>query len=261
MTEQKDSACAARFVASPNHGARAAEAAIDCLILHYTGMTTAAAALTQLCSEAAQVSSHYFIDEDGTVLQLVPEARRAWHAGKSSWKGQTDLNSSSIGIEIVNGGHDGGLPDFPAIQIEAVINLCRDICARHNIPAERVLAHSDIAPGRKIDPGEKFPWSTLHAHGVGHWVKPAPLGKGAALNIGASGPDVAALRSQLAQYGYAIAPGDIYDEATQTIVSAFQLHFRPARIDGLADLSTRETLHALIEALPYSAATIYPAGS
>ena len=145
------------------------------IVLHYTGMKSGEEALARLTDPAAKVSSHYLVHEDGRIDQLVPEARRAWHAGLSSWKGVADINSCSIGIEIVNPGHEFGYRDFPDAQIEAVISLCRDIIARHRIPNARVLAHSDVAPARKQDPGEKFPWARLAASGVGLWVEPSPL--------------------------------------------------------------------------------------
>jgi N-acetylmuramoyl-L-alanine amidase len=249
MADRPDSPLAARVCASPNHGDRK-EREIDSLILHYTGMPTSAGALAWLCNPAAQVSCHYFVEEDGTILQLVPEARRAWHAGASKWKLDDDINSGSIGVEIVNPGHDGGLPPFPDPQIEAVIALCRDICARNGIAPERVLAHSDVAPARKIDPGEKFPWDRLAAHGVGHWVEPAPIIPGPSLAKGAVGPDVAALRAALSIYGYDLAITVDYDADMKTVVSAFQRHFRPGNVDGVADVSTRDTLRRLIAALP-----------
>jgi N-acetylmuramoyl-L-alanine amidase len=145
----------AAVIPSPNHDER--KLGVDLLLLHYTGMKTAADARARLIDPAAKVSSHYLVDEDGGIAQLVPEARRAWHAGLSSWKSVTDINSCSVGIEIVNPGHEFGYRDFPEAQIEAVIALCRDIVARHSIPARRVLAHSDVAPARKEDPGERFP--------------------------------------------------------------------------------------------------------
>ncbi len=247
MTDETDSPLASRFCPSPNHGERKAGRAIDCIVLHYTGMPTSEAALARLRDEAAQVSCHYFVEEDGTILQLVPEDRRAWHAGLSTWKGESDLNSTSIGVEIVNPGHDGGLPPFPRAQIDAVIALCQDIRARRAIPPERVLAHSDIAPGRKIDPGENFPWDILFEHGLGSWVPPTPLVDGEPLKPGDSGPRVAALRADLARHGYGLGPGEDYDEATKTVVAAFQRRFRPARVDGLADASTLDTLRRLVE--------------
>ncbi len=186
---------------SPNHGERLTGPA-DALILHYTGMATGEAALDLLCSPVAQVSCHYFVWEDGRIWQLVPEARRAWHAGRSFWAGETDMNSRSIGIEIVNPGHDGGAPPFPDAQIDAVDRLVPRHRARLDIPPERVLAHSDIAPGRKIDPGEIFPWRRLHEAGVGHWVAPAPIRPGPVYEPGAMGPPVAALQTLLARFGY-----------------------------------------------------------
>lgn len=145
---------------SPNHGERLDVVGPDIILLHYTGMTTADGALSWLCNPESQVSSHYFVFEDGRVIQMVPETRRAWHAGKSTWAGDQDINSRSIGIEIANQGHPGGLPEFPKKQVDAVIELCRDCGQRWNIAPERVLAHSDVAPIRKVDPGEKFPWTS-----------------------------------------------------------------------------------------------------
>jgi len=237
-----DTPHAADFRPSPNHGARLRP--ISSLILHYTGMPTAAAALEQLTRVESQVSSHYFVDEDGTILQLVPEARRAWHAGRSFWAGEEDLNSASIGIEIVHPGHDDPR-SFPDRQIEAVAALCRDICARQGIAPRRVLGHSDIAIGRKIDPGEFFPWKALAEQGVGHYVAPAPIVGGAALETGASGAEVRDLQKALADYGYRIDVSGDYDEASAAVVAAFQRHFRPVLIDGRADSSTLTTLRAL----------------
>lgn len=236
---------------SPNHGERRNGLKPSILLLHYTGMQTAEDALARLCSPLSQVSSHYLVHEDGHIVQMVPEAQRAWHAGPESWAGRTDINSRSIGIEIVNPGHDFGYPDFPAVQIESVIRLCRDIVARHAVRPERVLAHSDTAPARKQDPGEKFPWETLFRAGVGHWVEPVPVGSTAdAFGPGARGQGVRALQESLAGYGYDIAARGVYDAQTEAVVRAFQRHFRPARVDGLADRSTRATLRRLIAALP-----------
>ena len=175
---QPDSPVAARVIPSPNHGERKDGRRPDMLTLHYTGMPDEAQALQWLCNPVSEVSAHYVVFENGHVAQLVPEARRAWHAGKSSWAGETDINSRSIGIEIANPGHDGGLPPFGETQIKNVIRLCRDIVERWSIPPDRVLAHSDVAPGRKMDPGERFPWERLHHAGVGHWTRPAPIRDG-----------------------------------------------------------------------------------
>jgi N-acetylmuramoyl-L-alanine amidase len=237
--------------ASPNHGPRAGGRAPDILLLHYTGMPTAEAAISLLCDPAAEVSAHYVVDEDGTIFRLVPEERRAHHAGVSSWMGERDVNSASIGVEIVNPGHAFGYRDFPDAQIAAVIALCRDILARHAIPPERVLAHSDVAPERKEDPGERFPWARLAAAGIGRYVPPSPIEAEAAAGFGpgAEGPPVRALQAMLARYGYGIELTGVYDARTTAVVTAFQRHFRPAKVDGIADRSTIDTLRRLTEGL------------
>jgi N-acetylmuramoyl-L-alanine amidase len=234
---------------SPNHGERRDGRTPDMIILHYTGMETGEKALNWLTTPESDVSCHYLVFEDGGIAQLVPESRRAWHAGKSFWKGETDINSASIGIEIVNPGHPGGLPDFPNVQIEAVIELCRDIVPRWAIAPERVLAHSDIAPVRKVDPGEKFPWDLLAAKGVGHFVDPAPVAGGRFFQRGDGGPPVEALQAMLALYGYNTPVSGEFCERTEGDVAAFQRHFRPALVDGIADASTIDTLHRLLRAL------------
>ncbi len=234
---------------SPNHGPRAAGKPLDTLILHYTGMESAEGALAWLCDPASQVSAHYFVFEDGRVVQMVEEGRRAWHAGVSSWAGETDINSRSIGIEIANPGHEFGYRDFPPVQIAAVIALCRGILSRHLIPPERVLAHSDVAPMRKEDPGERFPWDVLHDAGVGHLVPPVPITQGAVLKIGDRGEAVAGLTSRFRQYGYGLQAESEFDLEVEAVVTAFQRHFRPERVDGIADVSTALTLDRLIDAL------------
>jgi len=234
---------------SPNFGPRRDGLKPEMIILHYTGMESADAAERWLCDPASEVSSHYLVHEDGRVVQMVREADRAWHAGKGSWRGRSDINSCSIGIEIANPGHAFGYPDFPDRQIQAVIALCRGICGRHGITPERVLAHSDVAPGRKIDPGEKFPWQRLHAAGIGHFVEPAPIRGGRFLSTGDNGEPVEALQSMLALYGYGVEITGLFDASTQIVVEAFQRHFRPELVDGVADRSTIETLHRLLAAL------------
>jgi N-acetylmuramoyl-L-alanine amidase len=234
---------------SPNYGERRGVSAPDMIVLHYTGMATGKGAEDWLVDPRSQVSSHYLVHEDGRVVQMVREADRAWHAGVSIWKGADDINSRSVGIEIVNPGHSLGYVDFPPPQIAAVTALCRDVAVRHAVAPERVLAHSDVAPGRKIDPGEKFPWRVLHAAGVGHLVPPAPIGGGRFMAEGESGQPVEALQAMLAMYGYGLEITGIFDARTKIVVEAFQRHFRPALIDGIADRSTVETLHRLIGAL------------
>ncbi len=232
---------------SPNHNERVGGPA-DMLLLHYTGMETGEGALARLCDPAAHVSAHYLVFEDGHIVSMVDEDRRAWHAGVSSWAGDTDINSRSIGIEIVNAGHDLGYPDFPSVQIEAVTALAVDIVGRHGIAAARVLGHSDVAPGRKADPGEKFPWETLADAGVGHWIAPVDPIEGPVLSLGDRGDQVSELQFQLADYGYGIAVDGWFGDVTADVVTAFQRHFRPALVDGMADLSTIGTLRLLRDA-------------
>ncbi len=248
-TRPPDSPLAARFLASPNRGERRGRGGPDCLILHYTGMPTAEAALKVLLDPVSELSAHYFISEDGVIDQLVAESDRAWHAGKAWWKGESDLNSASIGVEIVNPGHDGGSPPFPERQIAATIALGRDVCARWGIAPERVLAPSAVAPARKQDPGEAFPWERLWRARVGHWTEPAPLSGGALFAHEEEGPPVRAVQAMLALYGYGVEITGIYDRQTRQAVAAFQRHFRPGRVDGEADASTVATLKALIEGL------------
>jgi N-acetylmuramoyl-L-alanine amidase len=241
-----DSSVVSDVVASANYGDRRAGRALDMIVLHYTGMTDAEVAIRRLTIAGTEVSTHYVVREDGRIIQCVPESLRAWHAGASTWGTETDVNSCSIGIEIVNGGHDYDLPAYPLRQIAAVIALCKGIMIRRNIPRERVLGHSDVAPGRKQDPGEKFPWQLLADSGVGLFVLPAKIVPGPSLALGSMGPDVLALQEALAAYGYTITPSSQYDSTTRDVVAAFQRHFRPARVDGIADPSTLTTLRDLL---------------
>jgi len=217
-------------------------------VLHYTGMESAEAALEWLMREESKVSAHYLIDEDGRITQMVAEERRAWHAGQSLWDGETDLNSCSIGIEIHNPGHDFDYPDFLDLQMRGVEALCLDILGRHAIRPDRVLAHSDIAPGRKRDPGEKFDWQRLASAGIGLWVEPAPLDSDAGLGPGDEGEKVAALQNALQEYGYGVELTTTYGTGLEKVIEAFQRHFRTARIDGRADASTIATLDKLLDA-------------
>lgn len=214
---------------SPNHGPRPDGARIDMLVLHYTGMRDAAAALDRLTDPQAEVSAHYLIEEDGAVHRLVAEARRAWHAGVASWCAYSDINDRSIGIELVNPGHEFGYRPFPEPQMTALIALAGDIVTRHGIPARNVVGHSDVAPTRKTDPGELFDWPRLAAAGIGLWPDEAePGGEEGAV--------------QLARYGYAT-------EELAAAVTAFQRHFRPAQIDGVLDGECRRLLAGLLAAI------------
>lgn len=212
---------------SPNQDARDGTD-VDMLVLHYTGMISGEAALARLCDPAAKVSSHYAIDEDGTVYALVPESQRAWHAGISFWAGARDVNSRSIGIELVNPGHEFGYRPFPEAQIAALVILCQGILRRHAISPSRVLGHSDVAPQRKTDPGELFPWPRMAAAGIGLWP------------VMGGDPDDGAVAGLLAHYGY--DP----EAPLEKTITAFQRHFRPSRVDGVADDETRKMLAGLV---------------
>lgn len=245
MIVRPDTRLSAHLHASPNIEPRRGRARPDILLLHYTGMLSGAKAIAWLADPRSRVSCHYVVDEDGAITQMVAEDRRAWHAGVGVWEGVGDVNSRSIGIEIHNPGHDLGYPDYPAAQMQAVTALCQDIIARQGIAAHRVLAHSDIAPDRKKDPGEKFDWAALASAGVGHWVEPA-----AVTPTGADANATAITHAQrlLSDYGYGIAASGTLDEATRKVVIAFQRHFRPARVDGALDASTIDTLQRLVAA-------------
>jgi N-acetylmuramoyl-L-alanine amidase len=248
MTTAPDSKLATLWCPAPNREPRRNGREPDLLLLHYTGMDSAEAALDWLTREESKVSCHYLVDEDGNVTQMVREGERAWHAGQSLWAGETDINSCAIGIEIHNPGHDIEYRDFPEAQMRAVEALCLDILARHTIRPERVLAHSDIAPGRKRDPGEKFDWGRLARAGIGHWVEPAPLGDDPGLGPGDEGEAVTKLQQDLAAYGYGVEITSTYGRGLENVVEAFQRHFRPERVDGRADASTRDTLVRLLAA-------------
>jgi N-acetylmuramoyl-L-alanine amidase len=247
---------------SPNFDARTR--AIDLVVLHYTGMQDGAVALARLTDPAPvagrfpgpwqkhdappdaplpRVSCHYVVNEGGGIFRLVAEENRAWHAGASSWHGEGDVNARAIGIEIVNGGHDFGLPDFPEAQITGVIALVGDILARRKLAPSCVVAHSDIAPERKLDPGEKFPWKRLAEAGVSIWPTAPP-----ALDA----PDcdsVVALQERLARIGYDVRASSVIDAPTKAALAAFQRRFRPAKVDGAADEETLTLIAALAEQL------------
>lgn len=243
-----ESSVVERIEPSPNFDERTGLTHPDMIILHYTGMQFSHEALHRLCDPKARVSSHYVVMEQGSIIQLVPENKRAWHAGVSSWGGDTDINSRSVGIEICNPGHDFGYPDFPARQIAAVITLCRSILKRHVIRPENIVAHSDVAPSRKQDPGEKFPWKLLAQSGVGLWVDPVNVADPDPIKAGDVGQKVTDLQRALGSYGYGIEVTGRYDISTEEVVTAFQRHFRQKKVDGIADASTRETLRKLLQA-------------
>ncbi len=250
MTFKADTRCSCHVQPAVNFGERAGHLKIDILLLHYTGMESGDAALDWLCREESGVSCHYLVFEDGRIVQMVPEEKRAWHAGQSCWQDEVDTNSRSIGIEIVNSGHTGDYPDFPDHQIASVIELCKDIIKRNPlIIPQNVLAHSDVAPGRKHDPGEKFPWQLLHENGVGHWGSPEVNVRGGFLQLGDEGEPVAALQAMFVLYGYGLEISGVYDQKTHDCVFAFQQHFRQNLVDGIADGDTIAVLNELIRTL------------
>jgi N-acetylmuramoyl-L-alanine amidase len=256
---RSDSCVVAEVRPSPNHSERKDGALPNMIVLHYTGMPDNEAAIRQLCNPASEVSAHYVVLPDGRIVQLVAESRRAWHAGVSSWAGETDINSRSIGIEIANPGHDHGYPNFPRRQIAAVTTLCRSIGTRHEIAADRVLAHSDVAPTRKQDPGEKFPWKVLAESGIGLWVNPAPVTRAGPIYVlGETNPAIEEIQGLLARYGYDVAPTGYLDGTTRDAVAAFQRHFRPIRVDGVVDVSTTATLKALLAVRDARLSSIQP---
>ena len=228
---------------SPNFDSRTAPPSV--LVLHYTGMKTGREALDRLRDPAAKVSSHYLVEEDGRVFRLVAEERRAWHAGASYWRGRRNLNGESIGIEIVNPGHEWGYRPFPEAQIAAVIALVADIRTRWDIEDRDIVGHSDVAPDRKDDPGELFPWKRLAEAGHGLWAEwpPAP---GASIGEGEEGAAVFALQAGLTRLGFDLPPSGRFDAATTVAMRAFQRHWRPERVDGIADGETRARLIALL---------------
>jgi N-acetylmuramoyl-L-alanine amidase len=231
---------------SPNQDERPKGTAIDMLVLHYTGMKTADEALARLCDVQAKVSAHYTVGTDGRIFAHVPEARRAWHAGVSFWAGEANVNGRSIGIELVNPGHEFGYVPFAQAQIAALIDLVRAILGRHPIPPNRVLGHSDVAPARKMDPGELFPWKELAGFGIGVWPNlSSTVHGGSGPQSGAEGADPAL---RLARYGYGLHPHT--DVPLEAVITAFQRHFRPSVVNGRWDGECDGALAALLAANP-----------
>lgn len=232
--------------ASPNFNARRGK--VNALVLHYTGMDTAANAIDLLCNKSAQVSSHYVLEEDGTIWRLVDENKRAWHAGRGSWRGETDMNSVSVGIEIVNGGHNYGLPEFPEEQIKALIVLSREIIQGWKIPQTGILAHSDMAPERKLDPGERFPWHVLAKAGIGLWPdddRVAEIRQTVVVPEGSTG--FGHVKNQMRTIGYGLDDSDEFTPHTRACVAAFQRRWRQNRVTGLIDEQTAALIAHIAE--------------
>lgn len=223
---------------SPNQGPRPADSPIDMLILHYTDTIDAASALSILLDPARKVSAHYLVEEDGMIRSLVPESQRAWHAGVSAWGSATDINDRSIGIEIVNPGHSNEYRPFPEPQMQSLVVLVKEIVQRHKISPTRVLAHSDIAPQRKKDPGELFDWQRLAAEGLAVWPnKVRPRDQVSPINE---------IQAKLAKFGYAVPQSGILDDETRQVIVAFERHFRPSLLSGIPDTENEAILDALI---------------
>ena len=233
---------------SPNRDGRPADAGpVDTLVLHYTGMVSAEAALARLTDPGARVSAHWCIGEDGTLWRLVPEAERAWHAGVSEWRGRRGVNDVSIGIELVNPGHEHGYRPFPPAQMDALLDLAHAIVARHPIDPRNVVAHADVAPTRRQDPGELFDWARLAGAGIGLWPQAAATtgGEGPALRHGDRGAAVGRQQARLRAVGYGLAVDGDFGAGTAAVVRAFQRHFRQARVDGVIDAGTAAALDQL----------------
>jgi N-acetylmuramoyl-L-alanine amidase len=233
---------------SPNFDDRANQA-VDMLVMHYTDMPSHKQALARLCDAQAKVSAHYLIAKNGEVFAMVDEAKRAWHAGVSHWRGHDNINARSIGIELCNPGHSGGYVDFPEAQMDALLALCKAILARHEIPARNVQGHSDIAFLRKQDPGECFNWAWLAQHGVGFFPRYA----GRVPDIkpclpGEKSDGVMRLQQSLASWGYGLKTDGFYADATTKCVIAFQRHYTPESISGCWDAHCAALLQALHEA-------------
>jgi N-acetylmuramoyl-L-alanine amidase len=223
---------------SPNFNARANGKSINLIILHYTGMPEADAARARLCDPTSQVSAHYIIERDGKIWQLVAESERAWHSGVSYWQNETDINSTSIGIELVNRGHQFGYQTFPPVQITSCVSLVQNIMQRHAIAPWGVLAHSDVAPQRKEDPGELFPWQDCAPHGVGFWPQAIPSAIQDPMPL-------AEIRTMLRAIGYECPLEGEYDLPLRRVLLAFQRHWLPHHLSGLADAPTSTMLHAV----------------
>ncbi len=234
-------------VPSPNFGRRS-PGPINILVVHYTAMASAEAALERLSDPASEVSSHYLIAKTGEIYQLVDEADRAWHAGVAKWGRYTDVNSRSIGIELDNIGIDdqGAFVAFPDVQLLALRDLMTDILGRHAIPARHIVGHSDIAPTRKQDPGNRFPWHSFAEAGIGAWPISVTMSEAAVVKRGDSGSFVRQFQQKLRRYGYGLQVDGQFGSETEAVVTAFQRHFRGQRVDGIGDGETQDILAALL---------------
>jgi N-acetylmuramoyl-L-alanine amidase len=237
---------------SPNFNNRKGDGKINMIIAHYTGMKSAEAALCRLCDPTAEVSAHYMIDEDGEIYHLVANEKRAWHAGRSYWSGEEDINSCSLGIELANPGHEFGYRAFPEQQIASFMDLCRELAMVYRIPRYRILCHSDIAPGRKQDPGELFPWQRLYGSGIGFWPSADFRANkvGRRYRAGDSGSEIRTIRENFRKFGYQLTDTVDFDDELTAVVIAFQRHWRQQNCDGIVDPETYAILLHLLDRLP-----------
>ena len=226
---------------SPNFSKRPPGFDVDILMFHYTGMESCDAAVERLCDPESKVSAHYVIDEDGTTYSLVAEDCTAWHAGVSCWEGKIGMNQRSVGIELVNPGHEFGYRAFPQAQMDAAIDLAKGILDRHPIPPRLVLAHSDVAPMRKDDPGELFDWRALAEQGIGLWPKQ--------MDVAPIGGAIQDIQIALRSIGYCIPVDGEDSPVYRAMLRAFQRHWHPKKVDGKADKDTRIMLAAVSTAV------------
>lgn len=238
-----------QIIETPSPNCNARKRPVSMLVLHYTGMENGTVALDRMRDPAAEVSAHYMIEDDGRIFRLVADTDRAWHAGVAEWNGITDVNSASIGIEIVNGGHDFGLPDFPDVQINALIPLVKQILSAHDIALQNIVGHSDIAPDRKEDPGERFPWAGLAAAGIGIWPGEGNGDRRVLFETGDRDRGVTLLQRGLAGLGYGIALDGVMTDRTVSVVRAFQRRFRSDHVDGVVDMETLDLVGRLARML------------
>jgi N-acetylmuramoyl-L-alanine amidase len=236
-----------RLIDAPSPSFDERRVPIDILLVHYTGMESMEGALARLRDPEARVSAHYLIDEGGAIYRLVPEEKRAWHAGRSFWAGERDVNSASIGVELANPGHEWGYRPFPEAQMAAFEALARDVIARHSISPRRVLGHSDVAPRRKWDPGEYFDWARLARAGIGLWPKPGPFAaEDHTFEAGDRAPEIQDAQVALARIGYEVEATSAMDEGTDAVLRAFQRRYRQSRVDGRLDPETAALIDAVL---------------
>jgi N-acetylmuramoyl-L-alanine amidase len=229
---------------SPNFEPRPQGVPLDMIVLHYTDMLNAEEALERLCDPQAKVSAHFLISKEGELYQLVDPKHRAWHAGVSSWEGQGDINSRSIGVELDNLGHTFGPEPFSKVQMKTLLALLEELTQTYGIQPHRIVGHSDVAPGRKKDPGEWFPWHVLAEKGFGFW----PQEKMASQHISVVPKmSIEEMQQAFSDIGYECAKTGVWDEESQAVCLAFQRHFTPQDLTGYPTNLVKQTLQGLLK--------------